>query len=196
MNQDTKHSTLLMVRGMPGSGKSYFAAELQNAIGLDRVVMLDPDTIDFQSHDYLKFTETPFALEVDPKIQPFRYLKSQAFDGIASGKIIIWNQPFTNRGMFDRLIASLQDYASDHGVTLSTLLVEVTVDAATSKERVQQRIRGGGHGPSDDTLDKRIRDYESFADTGYETVSVDGTGDIAVSVATVREAMNRLQPLE
>lgn len=178
---------------MPGSGKSYFAAELQKAIGLEQVVMLDPDAIDFQSQDYLTFTKTAFAQEVDPKIQPFRYLKTQAFEGIVAGKIIIWNQPFTNRGMFDRLVASLKEYAESRGTKIETLLVEVDIDNATATERVRSRIREGGHGPSENTLNQRINEYESFAESGYEMVHVDGSGNVDANVTVVMETIRRIQ---
>lgn len=187
-----KQPILILVRGMPGSGKSYLAAELQRVIGPDLVAMLDPDTIDSESQDYIEFTNTPFAREVGPNIHPFRYLKSQAYAGITEGKAIIWNQPFTDRGMFDRLVANLQAYAAERDITLPALLVEVDIDPATAKERVQRRKREGGHGPSETTLDLRISDYESFAGNGYQTVSVDGAGDVAASVSTVRDAMHQL----
>lgn len=193
-HDDAKHPTLLIVRGMPGGGKSFLATELLRSFGQEHVVMLDPDTIDFDSQAYKTHAEAQAAAGIDPKIFPFRYLKSQAFDGISSDKIIIWNQPFTNKGMFDRLVASLREHASEQGKELPVLLVEVEVDPATAKARVEQRIREGGHGPSDNTLNQRINDYVSYAGNGYQTVTIDGTDDIAASVAAVQAAMNRAQP--
>ena len=55
MNKKT-HAKLIIIRGLPGSGKSFIANNLQTAIKLrtddNKTVLLDPDTIDYTSVDY------------------------------------------------------------------------------------------------------------------------------------------------
>jgi len=188
---DIGHPVLLIVRGMPGSGKTYLAAELQKAIGPDGLVMLDPDTIDFAGPGYAAHTQEQSAKGVDPAKHPYWFLKNQAMEAVVAHKIILWNQPFTNLDMFRKLTSSLQAYALEHGTELSVLVVEVAIDPVLAKERVLQRMREGGHGPSEATLDRRIADYKSFIDEGYDVITVQGDTDVQSSVSTVMRALQK-----
>lgn len=182
------HPTLIMIRGLPGSGKSYLAAELEKIIGQENVVMPDPDNVDKTNPEYLALSEQLSKEGLDEAIHPFRWSRKRACDAIEAGKIIMWNQPFTNRGIFDRLVAFLQAHAREHGIDLPVLLVEVEIDPSIAKQRITKRKQTGGHGPSDNTLNNRINDYESYAD-GYRTVKVDGQSDVSKSAAAVMQAL-------
>lgn len=191
-DQSSPHPTLMFIRGMYGSGKSYLAEVLRQALGATQVMLLDPDAIDYDGQAYRALSKSLDAEGLDTTIHPFRFLRGQAYDGIATGKVVIWNQPFTNRGMFSRLVENLQAYALERGIRLPVLVVEVEIDPAVAKDRVAQRKQAGGHGPSDKTLAERIRGYESFASDGYTTVAVSGTDDVAVSVETVLQTLRTL----
>src|ERR1700733_10930100 len=86
---------LLIIRGLPGSGKTYLAAALREALGANRVVMLDPDAIDYTSKTYAGHTHALTTAGIEEKFHPYRFLRSKAERGITSQKIVIWNQPFT-----------------------------------------------------------------------------------------------------
>ena len=187
-----KLPTLILVRGMPGSGKSHLAAELRHELGNDLVVALDPDATDYGSKEYQAHTERLTQEGVDPKLHAYRFLRGQAYDGIVSGKIIIWDQPFTNLEIFNTMVERLRVHASEHGKELSILVVEVEIDPATATARVMHRKQRGGHGPSDKTLAARISDYRTFAAEGYQTVVVRGDGDVRSSVASVLDALHKL----
>ena len=186
------HPTLIIVRGLPGSGKTYLAAELIKALGEDQVVMLDPDAIDFDSPEYAQHVQALTTEGVDPKLHAYRFLRAQAYQAIEARQIIIWNQPFTNLEIFNKMIARLRDHAVEHGTELPLLIVEVEIDPVVAKERVEQRKQQGGHGPSDDTFARRVDDYTSFAPHGYTTVSVRGDDDVTASVAKVVQALQDL----
>ena len=198
MNTDEKrkHPILILVRGMPGSGKSYladaFQKSLRELVGASEVVMLDPDATDYGSQEYAEHVKTSIAEGVDAKLHAYRFLRTKAYQGIADHKVIIWNQPFTNVEIFHKMVANLQNQAAEHNTSLPILIVEVEVDPATAKARVLKRKQAGGHGPSDKTLAQRIRDYKSYGDEGFETVTVQGEGDVAVSVAAVLKALREL----
>jgi predicted kinase len=177
-----------MVRGLPGSGKSYLTAELQKALGKEDVLVLDPDSIDLTAKEYREFSDELAKEGLDKAIHPFRWSRKLACDAAVAGKVVIWNQPFTNRGIFERLVAFIQNYAQERGVSLPVLLVEVEIGHDTAKARIAERKQAGGHGPSDGTFAQRVTEYESYAD-GFNTVVVHGEDDVTESAAKVLEAL-------
>lgn len=196
MNQQEQSSNpiFIAVRGMPGSGKSYIANELVKSLGPDKVVLLDPDATDYESEAYKAHVRAQIAEGVDPTLHAYRFLRAQAYDGIAEHKVVIWNQAFTNLEIFHKMIARLRDHAALHHVHLPILVVEVEIDPAVAKERILQRQRTGGHGASDTTLAQRLDNYKlvSFAGEGYETVTVHGEDDVSTSVATIMNALRKI----
>lgn len=192
MPQNDTQPTLLIIRGLPGSGKSYLASQLQSAIGEDKVVVLDPDKTDYQSQAYLDHVKALTAEGVDSKLYPYRFLRAQAYAAIAAHKIIIWNQPFTNLEIFNKMIANLNLQAAEHNTRLAILIVEVSVDPATAMQRIEQRKQAGGHGPSQNTFGRFVGDYKSFGSDGYTTIAVRGDSEVGMSVATVMQAMQRI----
>jgi predicted ABC-type ATPase len=195
-NNDTLRAstpTLIIIRGIPGSGKSFLTAALQDSLGKEKVVVLDPDAIDYSSSEYRQFSQQLSSEGVDTKFHPFRYSRSRAFDAIVKRKIIIWNQGFIDFGGFKKTVDSLQTYANEHDTTLPTLVVEVEVHHETAKSRIADRVAAGGHHVPDEALADYAQRYQSFADKGYVTVTVDGHDDIDMSVATVQQALHALK---
>lgn len=188
---EEKHVVIILVRGLPGSGKTYVARELSAALGSD-TVMLDPDAVDTGSEAYQKHVAALTHEGVDPALHLYRFLRGQAYSGIAGGKTIVWNQPFTNLEVFQKMVANFQAQAEEHQVRLSILVVEVEADPAVAKERVETRKQEGGHGPSNETFARFTRDYTSFANEGFTTVTANGEGDVQQSVAKIQEALQQL----
>jgi deoxyadenosine/deoxycytidine kinase len=192
----TDHPTLVLIRGMPGSGKSYLATALRKSLqqktGQDGVVLLDPDATDYQSKAYIEHTEALTVEGVDPKLHAYRFLRAKAYKAIEDHKIIIWNQAFTNLEIFNKMIDRLRDHAALHHTELPILVVEVEIDLATARARTAARERAGGHGISDNAFERFIGDYKSFAGEGFNTVTVQGDADIAESVMSVLKALQEL----
>ena len=191
-SEHMKLPTLILVRGMPGSGKSHLAAALRQALGENLVVPLDPDATDYHSKEYLAHTEQLTREGVDPQLHAYRFLRGQAYDGIAADKIVIWDQPFTNLEIFNTMAERMRAHAMEHGKEFRILVVEVEIDPEIAKARVAERKQSGGHGPSDKTLAARISDYRSFAGEGYHTVVVRGDDNVQTSVAAVERALQEL----
>lgn len=185
------HPTLILIRGLPGSGKSYLADALRTALGTDNVAVVDPDATDYTSDAYKQMSAALTAEGVDEKFHPYRFTRAQAYDGITSNKIIMWNQAFTNLDGFNKTVVNLQTYASDHGTTLPLLVVEVNVDPDVAKARVAERVAAGGHDVNEEAWTRFIADYGTFAEH-YNTVAVDGGDDVAASVDTVIRALHQL----
>ncbi len=192
MSIPKNYPAVVIIRGLPGSGKTYLATKLQESIGADKVVLLDPDATDYESEEYKKHVSVQTQEGVDPKLHAYRFLRAKAYKGIASGKVIIWNQPFTNLEIFNKMVANLRLQASEHTTTLSILVVEVEIDATVAKERVEKRKQEGGHGPSDDTFNRFVNDFTSFREHGYNTVTLHGKDDISVSISSVKQALDKL----
>jgi predicted kinase len=194
-NLNLTKPVLVMIRGLPGSGKSYIATELVSLIGPDYVELLDPDAGDYSAEDYISFSRDLSAQGVDDKLHPYRYLRSKAYAAIISSKVIIWNQAFTNLDLLDRTIKNLQSFAADHGVELPAIVVEVEIDPETAKTRVKLREEQGGHGVSDEAFARFINDYTSFTEHGYRTVVVDGTADVSDNSRQIVSAVEELRKI-
>jgi predicted kinase len=189
MNTDT--SALILVRGLPGSGKSHLAAALVDAIGADKVVVLDPDKIDQTSPEYVALSESLVKEGVDKIYFPNRFLKAAGYKAIDDGKTIIWNQAFTLWDGFNRSLNSLKEYAAEHGIDLPILLVEVEISPETAKKRIADRANTGGHDVSEERFNRFIDEYESWAGRGFNTVTVSGEQDVTKSVEAVLAALKQ-----
>lgn len=175
---DTQTPRLIIVRGIPGSGKSHLTVTLAKKIGEENVVVLDPDAIPYDSQEYRQFSEKLSAEGVDEKFHPYRWSRSRAFEAIAGGKTIIWNQGFMHFDGLQKTIGSLETYAAKHDIKLPVLVVEVEVHHETAKDRIAQRVADGGHNVPDNALAGFVERYESFAGKGYQTITIDGQADV------------------
>lgn len=175
-------ATLLFIRGIPGSGKSFVSTRLVKSI--KGAVLLDPDAIDYENPDYIEFSKQLSKEGLDTAIHPFRWLRKQACEKATPGAVVIWNQPFTNRGVFDRLVVFIQNEAQKNDVDVQVLVLEVNTPAQLAYERIQARIATGGHGPTSETFKNRVENYASFED-GHTTLQLDGTQDIDILVQQI-----------
>lgn len=151
--------------------------------------MLDPDAIDYDGEEYAEHVRAQTAEGVDPKLHAYRFSRAKAYQGIKDKKIIMWNQPFTNLEIFNKMVANFRIQAEENKVELALLVVEVETDPEVAKARVESRKAAGGHGPSDDTFARFVNDYEPFAPHGYITVTVNGEDDVQDSVAKIMHAI-------
>jgi len=185
-------STLILIRGVPGSGKSYLAMALEESFGKGHVLILDPDKVDLKSPEYLAFSDSLTKDGVELKFHPYRWSRAQAYDAIKANKIIIWNQAFTHLDGFNKTVINLQTYATDHGVHLPLLVVEVEIHEHIARQRVAEREQQGGHGVPSKAFARFINDYRSFSDEGFNTITVDGQAHVAKSVDRIKKALQTL----
>lgn len=188
--EDNKRAIVILVRGLPGSGKTYMAQKLIPLLDR-RVVLLDPDTVDTDSQEYRQHVETLLHEGVDERLHLYRFLRGQAYQGIASGDIVMWNQPFTNLDIFNKMVANFQLQADEKNVHLSVLVVEVMLDPEVAQKRVIERKQSGGHGPSAAAFDTFTKDYVSFAPEGYHVVSVPGD-DAERAITLIQKELEQL----
>lgn len=182
-----KISTFIVVRGLPGSGKTHLAKAL--AAQLSGCVVLDPDEVDQGSQSYKDHVTSQVAEGVDPKLHLYRFLRAKAYQAIEDGKTIIRNQPFSNLEVFQKIMQRMKDKATESDRVLRVLIVEVELDPAKAEQRVADRKQSGGHGPSKNTFNRFNREYATFENQGYDIVRVAGDADTDESVSKIREAL-------
>jgi predicted ABC-type ATPase len=186
MAENTTNSTLagpilLFIRGIPGSGKSYLASAMTEKIGAENTIVLDPDMLDIENQNYIDFSNNLTSEGLDSSIHPFRWLRKQACDGISNNKIVLWNQPFTKKGIFERLIKYIEENSDNNNEGLKVFLIEIEVDPEIAKKRVLERKNNGGHGPSENVFAYHVEHHESYAND-FNTIKINGTDDIQQSV--------------
>lgn len=187
------HPSLVIIRGLPGSGKTYLAAALQKSVDED-IVVLDPDSIDQTDAEYTDFSKALTAEGVDLKFHLYRYSRAKAHQGIIDRKIIVWNQPFMDFEGLTKTTHNLEAFAEENDISLPVLIVEVEIDIPVAKARIEERKARGGHGPSDETFKSRFLNiYQSFTGKGYPTTTVSGQDNIEKSISHVLDALQNLQ---
>ncbi len=181
----------MLVRGLPGSGKSHLAHALEAELGA-RAVVLDPDAVDMRGDEFRVFSKRQTAEGVSKNLHQYRWLRAHAYEAIEARKVVIWNQAFTNLNIFRKMIDRLETHAREHGLELPVLVVEVETDRETAYRRVIERADRGGHDVTDEAFERFFVDYKSFADEGFAVVRTDGTDDVRQSVAAVMDALRQL----
>lgn len=192
MKQIYPTPSLILIRGLPGSGKSYLTEELVRRLGKESVMVLDPDLIDMQSEEYLRLKQELKNEGVEEKFHPFRFSRARASQGILDGKIIIWSQAFTLLGGFQRLTSYLLDFAKEQGEELPILVVEMSVNPETAKKRIADRTTRGGLDVPPENFERFINDYTSFKSEGFSTVDGDGDGDVSQTADKVLAELAKL----
>ena len=193
MLKSLQNPVLILVRGIPGSGKTYYAENLVGAFSQAEAILLDPDTTDYNSQEYAFHVNQQLSEGVDSKLHPYRFLRQKAFSAIAEHKIIIWNQPFSNLEILQKVTARLEEYAKEQKTTLPILIIEMSLDTETARSRVEQRKKNGGHGPSEATFIRFVSNYASAAPLGYEIIELYGHNDPQQTIPQVIDRINKLR---
>lgn len=160
----------IVIRGEPGSGKSFITSYLHGKLDTTKTVVLDPDEIDYDSSKYHILEEELLLTGVDKKFHPYRFLRAQAYKAIEKQQTVIWNQAYTTISGLDIMLRSMIDHAKKYSVSLNILIVEVRVDKAIAKKRIIKRVNEGGHGLTEEVLDAFYRDFEPLPQNRKETV--------------------------
>src|SRR3990172_3664168 len=137
----SKSSTLLIIRGIPGSGKTKLAQELSERIGKNKIALLDPDCIDTAGIEYSQFISDLAKVDpaLDQKYYPYRYLMQQARDSLRVGKIVICNQPFTDLCVLKRTVDLLDEYSMGISSSRHVVIIEQEASEDLARQRIARR---------------------------------------------------------
>lgn len=191
MNVSNKKAVVVLVRGLPGSGKSYIVSKFLESFKSADVISLDPDMVDKESEAYKQHVIEQEKEGVAPELHLYRFLRAQAYSGIRAGELVIWNQPFSNSEIFKKMTDNFYIQAREVGVELQILVVEVGLDPEAARARVKSRIERGGFGPDDPVFDRFVSEYRSVASEGYDVLPVDGS-DAEDAVSKISSKISEL----
>jgi len=163
---------LLIIRGVPGSGKTSLAKEIQKRLGLESSVVIDPDEIDKQSPNYRSFIEDlkSNSPDIDESIYPYRFLLSRAKKAIELGTTVVWDQPFTVLDGLKYTTGTLTAHAKDLGISLSVIIVELQIPKEEAIKRINKRESEGGHGLTVDQINFFFEKYSTAEGFGFTTL--------------------------
>lgn len=180
----------MIIRGIPGSGKTTIATEISKRLSSDSFLILDPDLLGDRTEVYQDFCGTLKTFGVSEKFFPYRFLLAQARDALMLGKTVVWDQPFTDQ---EGLAYTVRKLRKEVDPNLRALIIEVNVPIEIARARIKDRKIKGGHGPSDDVFDSFIERYRSLAgDTSLRIIAVDGSGDLDIAVSVIVEAVEEI----
>ncbi|MBP7767283.1 AAA family ATPase [Candidatus Saccharibacteria bacterium] len=179
----THKAVLMFIRGIPGSGKTFIATETAKKIGNNEVLLIDPDTVDTESTEYLEACQRMRSEGVNETLFTYRFLREKARNGLLSRKVVIWNQAFTGIESFALVVDNFKQYAVENNIALKIYVTEVAIDPVIAKQRVRQRTANGGHGVDDDKFEEFIQKYRSLEGLGlgYDIISIDGSEDVLIN---------------
>lgn len=187
MNEQFPAPALIIIRGIPGSGKTSIARGLTEALG--NVEHIDPDDVDVASEVYRDFSRSLSAQGIDEKFHMYRYLNAKARAAIDAGSVLIWNQAFIDFKGLSITIERLREYADGRGIPLPVLVVNVAIDPAVARRRTEARAAQDGRIIDDDVMARFIRDYVPLDQAAYPSITVQGADPVATSVTAVVDAL-------
>lgn len=149
---------LIIVRGLPGVGKSTIIEHTSHAIHPDsEVTIINPDNIDIEALDIFASED---GREGNERQWKYRYTLAETLRSLEQGKTVIWDQPW---GQLKGIEITLENIS----ILLENNLPKVTiVDLYAPKDLAMQRlnfrIANGGHGPTQETANQMYSEYEEL----------------------------------
>ena len=185
MKEQFSTPALIIIRGIPGSGKTSIAIGLAEALGNNKVQRIDPDEIDVTSDAYRAFSRSLSAQGIDEKFHTYRYLNTKARQAVDAHQVIIWNQAFIDFKGLSITIERLREYAHGQGIELSVLVVDVVIDPVAARQRISTRAAQDGRVIDEEVMERFIQNYAHLDGKLYPSIIVHGTDPIQQSVTSI-----------
>lgn len=185
MKEQFSTPALIIIRGIPGSGKTSIAIGLAEALGNNKVQRIDPDEIDVTSDAYRAFSRSLSAQGIDEKFHTYRYLNTKARQAVDAHQVIIWNQAFIDFKGLSITIERLREYAHGQGIELPVLVVDVVIDPVAARQRISMRAAQDGRVIDEEVMERFIQNYVPLDGKLYPSIIVHGTDPIQQSVTSI-----------
>lgn len=169
--EEKKHAIILLIRGMPGSGKTKIALHIKKFFS-DDCVVLDPDTLDKNDPDF-NALRTELQGTISEDVIPYRYLLKKANEAVGRGKVVIWPQAWTKLWGIKSALRSL----TEKNPELKRIVVEIELPIEIIKKRIAERVKTGGRGLDQRSLADFLEAFEPWDKTQFpdiEYCKIDG----------------------
>lgn len=123
---------LVIIRGIPGAGKSRLATQLKEVLG-ENSIKIDPD-----EYRYMGRTLNN-SVQAGSKLELFDFLKDQALRSIKSGKIVVWDQAWTSLKNAREISTQINKMISP----AKLFLIEIEIAPSLAWDRIQAREKLG-----------------------------------------------------
>ncbi len=167
-----RRGLLLLIRGFPGCGKSTLARNLLRTPIGSKFVNLDPDAVRVARLDRRSLLN--FEGEQIPEATLiYRFLLKRAKEELFCGINVLWDQPWRSlwgiRVTRNKLEESLGYF--------ELVILELFLPVSVAKQRMRKRISAGGHGPTDETFDRMVCEFEYAPTDEFRVVQLNALTD-------------------
>jgi hypothetical protein len=200
-----KNGFLLIVRGLPGCGKTTVIDELFKLPEFSQAIRLDPDKVDTTSLEFASFCET-FSLrspDLPLKKKIYRCLLYRACSSLKEGKIVVWEQPWRSREL---LLLTLENigaiaYIMKDPLDLSVLpffvgIVEISIKEDDAGKRVEVRSQKKEHPLTPEGFREFIGSLESFDGIGLPLKRFDTVKPACELAVAIKSFVQKIQQQE
>lgn len=133
---EQKIPRLILLRGLPGVGKSTVANEIVSIVGNKTCKIIDPDLVDMESEEYKDFKANLICSGVKESVVMYRYLLDLTYQGLCERKNIIWTQAWTKIWGIESTVNKLEGT-----VIFKPLIVTLNADKNIVESRIENRKR-------------------------------------------------------
>lgn len=190
---------LLLVRGIPGSGKTNLVDEFVKNTDPSDFIRLNPDKVETNSSNFIEFCNR-IKCSIPLKKKIYRYLLYRACEYLALGKVVIWEQPWRS---VELLIMTLENICvigyelHNPKITETNLpfyigIVDIHIPDNIARERVAKRFLEGLHPLPPEGIEEFIGSVEPIENIDLPKLILDGEESVYKLNITMKEFVKKI----
>ncbi|MDO8728909.1 MAG: AAA family ATPase [bacterium] len=185
----------MIIRGLPGSGKSTLVDRLVRLTDLSGAKRLDPDLVEVNAPEFTRFCITrPKDLPLKKLI--YRFLLSSACEELSVGGQVIWEQPWRKLELFRLTLENINvrgyhlSEIADYPFVIA--IVEIYLPTDEVYRRVASRYQAGQHPLTTEDFADFVQSSDSFDGLNLPMLIVDGTLPLTTQVDSVVDFLRKV----